>query len=95
MVFIYLYGMIGIILLVYTIIEREKLLFYREINQMKNRKIPVRKMHIPFSRFSRIIPAIATLSNDTSSNVLFTYRARKYVATSLGESDILVSSVAD
>ena len=93
MFLVYLYSSIAVLLAIYAIVERKRLLFYKEINQMKQEKGHVAKVHVPirkFSDFSRtaIIPSI-----ESNQSVLFEYRRLTYVAIPLGENDILVSRV--
>ena len=46
MFLVYLYGAIAVILTVYIIVEKKRLLFYKEMNQMKREKEDTETLHL-------------------------------------------------
>ncbi len=93
MFLVYVYGGIALVLAIYAIVEKRRLLFYKEVNQMKREKDHVAKVHVPIQNFSRFSRAAVISSAASNQSILFEYRKLIYVAIPLGENDILVSRV--
>jgi len=95
MFLLYFYSILAVILVIYMVAERKRLLFYKEVNQMNRQEEYSAQMPISIQKFAqstltRIIP-----STNTNQSILFEYRHLIYVAMPLDECNILVSRVRD
>jgi len=93
MFLIYFYSALAVILVIYMVTERKRLLFYKEVNQMNRQEEYSAEMPISIQRFAQSTPTRIIPSVNTNQSVLFEYRHLIYVAMPLDECNILVSRV--
>ncbi len=95
MLLLYFYSALAVVLMIYMVAERKRLLFYKEVNQMKRREAYSVQIPISIQKFARSTPTKIIPSSNTNQSVLFEYRHLIYVAMPLDECSILVSRVRD
>ena len=91
MFLIYFYGILVTLLLSYLVIEKKKLLFYKEINQIRCQEAYSIEIPVSIQTFSQLMRKKIIPSNKKNKSVLFEYRRMLYAAMPLGKKNILIS----
>ena len=95
MFLLYFYSILAVILVIYMVAERKRLLFYKEVNQMNRQEEYSAQMPISIQKFAQSTPTRIIPSGNANQSILFEYRHLIYVAMPLDECNILVSRVRD
>ena len=95
MSWLYLFMPIVIVITLYTVLDRKRLLLFYRIKHISQGKDEMVKIEMPVSQLERLTSSTISHTINTGSALLFEYRTMVYMAIPLGENDSLVSLVAD
>ncbi len=93
MFLVYFYAIIIITLLIYTIIEKERLTFYKAINTMRIKQSDSILIDIPIHSLNKIIHSTDISLLDIKTDILFKYKNLIFIATPIGRYAIILSKV--
>jgi hypothetical protein len=91
----YFYGLIGLGLAVYAIVEYKRLFAYREITLMQDRGDERIKIPLSIHDFEKFSYYTKEMDEDYGTAIIFEHRASNYIAIPLGEDEALISKVGE